>query len=641
MPSRLRRRLAIALAVLAILYAGALLLSSTSPVERELRSRIEAALRARLGDDVSLGDRVRVDPLFRVSFGPLALRVRGGDPPVVRVERALVRASFPALLRGRLEPASLLLGDVRVTPGPDGRDLRELVTRLRAPRAFPTGDVPVPAPGGSTRDLPKLKLRGVVVALPLGGGVVAVGPLDADVVASRGAGGPRVRAVLTLRSGGRAVLAAERGEAGWRARLRVAGVVPAALPPPLRGGAAAGLAEGSLSLEVEAEAPADLSRAIARTRVDVDGLVLSGERIAPQPLGPLRVSASGTLEWDGAARRIALRDGTATLLRTVASVSGELALGPPATFSATLGVERLDYGALVAALPAALAVPPSAPRPAGTLDARLELSGPLLAPAEWTIAAALELGRMREAARRAGRAPMAEPFLHHPPLDAGGQGPEIRVGPANPDFVPIAELPEHVLRAVTTAEDGGFFGHAGFDFEELRNAFAEGAEKGRVVRGGSTISQQLAKNLFLGPERTLARKVREAIVTVGLEASLPKRRLLEVYLNVAEWGPRLWGIGPAARHWFGKDARALTPKESVFLASVIPNPVRYHAMFERGAPTESWEERVRDLLFKMAEQGTLTDEQLADALAEPVVFASAVSAGAAPDAPTKTSAAAP
>ena len=178
-----------------------------------------------------------------------------------------------------------------------------------------------------------------------------------------------------------------------------------------------------------------------------------------------------------------------------------------------------------------------------------------------------------------------------------------------------------MLRAVTTSEDAGFFGHDGFDFDELRNALAEGAEAGRVVRGGSTITQQLAKNLFLSPERTLARKAREAIVAVGLEAELPKRRLLEIYLNVAEWGPGLWGIGPAARHWFGKDARELSPKEAAFLASIIPSPIRYHAMYARGFASEAWEAHVNDLLFRMTEQGALTEDELVEGLAAPIFFA--------------------
>jgi len=616
-----RRRLVTALAVVAFLYGAAQLVASTDAVERRLRARIDAALRARLGDELSLGAYVGVDLLFRVTFGPIDVPVQRGGPPVVSVARATARASLPALLRGRIEPASILLGDVRVAPGPDGRDLRAIAARveaMRAARAFGADG----AQGGA-RDLPKLKLRGLLVELPLHGATIALGPVDANVIVHRGAEGPRLDADVILRSGGRAALMAERGSSGWRARLRVAGLGPGALPPGMRGGAAR-LAEGSLSVDAEAEAPADLSRAVAQVRAEIEGLVLAGERIGPQPVGPLSASAAGTLEWDRAARRVTLRDGAATLLKSLAaSVSGELALGPRATFSVALRADRLDYSALLAALPPALAVPPGAPRPSGTLDGRLEVGGPLLAPAEWTLSAALELGRIRDAARHGGRTSLAEPFLHRPPLDAGGRGRELVVGPANPNFVPIGELPEHVIRAVTTAEDGGFFGHAGFDFDELRNAFAQGAEKGRVVRGGSTISQQLAKNLFLGPERTFARKVREAVVTVGLEASLPKRRLMEIYLNVAEWGPGLWGIGPAARHWFGKDARALTPKEAAFLASVIPNPVRYHAMFERGATTEGWDERVRGLLFKMAQQGSLSDAELAGALVEPVVFASA------------------
>ena len=201
-----------------------------------------------------------------------------------------------------------------------------------------------------------------------------------------------------------------------------------------------------------------------------------------------------------------------------------------------------------------------------------------------------------------------------------GPPPSLLIGPRSPDFVAISDLPPHVVRAVTASEDAGFYGHEGFDFEELRNAVAQGAEQGRLVRGGSTITQQLAKNLYLSREKTFVRKVREAVVTVALEASVPKQRLLEIYLNVAEWGPRIWGIGPAARHWFGKDARDLTPKEAAFLASIIPGPIRYHAMYDRGFPTDRWEAHVNDLLFKMEEQGALSEDQLVEGLRAPLFF---------------------
>jgi penicillin-binding protein 1A len=203
---------------------------------------------------------------------------------------------------------------------------------------------------------------------------------------------------------------------------------------------------------------------------------------------------------------------------------------------------------------------------------------------------------------------------------AGGPPRSFVVGPENPDFVPLDELPRYVVRAVTTCEDAGFYAHSGFDFEELRNAAVEGAQAGKVVRGGSTISQQLAKNLYLTRQKTLARKLREALLTVALESTVPKQRLMEIYLNVAEWGPGVWGIGPAARHWFGKDARALTPREAAFLATVIPNPVRYHYMWSRGWLSEHWQERLDGLLRAMNSQGNLTEDELSAALAQPLTF---------------------
>jgi penicillin-binding protein 1A len=171
-----------------------------------------------------------------------------------------------------------------------------------------------------------------------------------------------------------------------------------------------------------------------------------------------------------------------------------------------------------------------------------------------------------------------------------------------------------MVRAVTASEDGGFFGHRGFDFREIANAVVE---PGRV-RGASTISQQLSKNLFLSPERTLARKVREALGTVALEANLSKARLLEIYLNIAEWGPGVYGLGEAARFWFGKDARDLTPRESAFLATVIPSPRRFHARLHRSGITPWWNARIDDVLRKMRIQNQLSDEQLASALLEPL-----------------------
>jgi hypothetical protein len=302
------------------------------------------------------------------------------------------------------------------------------------------------------------------------------------------------------------------------------------------------------------------------------------------------------------------------------AISGQARLGAGVPFALSVRADDVDFAAAVAALPPALGLPPEAPHPGGTLDARIDLAGPLVAPAAWSVDAALDLSRVREEARRRPPVALRAPFVHRPEVERG-QPPALVIGPHSPDFVPIAELPPHVIRAVTASEDAGFYGHEGFDFEELRNAVAQGAEQGRLVRGGSTITQQLAKNLYLSREKTFVRKVREAVVTVALEASVPKQRLLEIYLNVAEWGPRIWGIGPAARHWFGVEARDLTPRQAAFLAVIIPNPVRFHRQWSRGAPTEGWDQRVDALLLKLGAQGVLDEEALRNALAERLAFA--------------------
>ncbi len=452
--------------------------------------------------------------------------------------------------------------------------------------------------------------------MPLRGHEIEIGPLAGVMTRRTSEGDELLEADLHLPGDGRISLEARRGAAGMRARLHADGIGPAAIPAEL---VPISIAEGALSFDVRAEGPNDLSRLAAHGRLTLDRVVSKDERLSPDPVGPLFLEAAGDLDLDVASRRVSLRSAGIRLQRAVTiAVEGEARLVPRVPFALALHTDGTDFGAAMAALPAALAPPPDVPRPAGPLSFRLDVAGPLAAPAEWTLEATLDLGLLRESARRGSPPGLRGAFTYRP---EGENGPSVVVGPSNPDFVPLAELPEHLVRAVTTSEDAGFFGHSGFDFDEIRNALAQAQEAGRWVRGGSTITQQLAKNLFLSREKTLARKIREAFSTIALEATVPKPRLLEIYLNVAEWGPGIHGIGRAARHWFGKDARALTPKEAAFLASVIPNPVRYHVMFAKGEVPNFWEERVEGILFKMTEQGVLTGDQLLQALEEPIVFA--------------------
>ena len=140
----------------------------------------------------------------------------------------------------------------------------------------------------------------------------------------------------------------------------------------------------------------------------------------------------------------------------------------------------------------------------------------------------------------------------------------------------------HLKRAIIVAEDAKFVEHEGFDWEGIQRAMDKNLRRGKLVAGGSTITQQLAKNLFLSGERSLLRKGQEAILAAMLEAAMDKRRIFEIYLNVVEWGENVFGAEAAARHYFGVDAASLGPEQAARLAAMLPRP-RYYDR-NRGSP---------------------------------------------------------
>jgi monofunctional biosynthetic peptidoglycan transglycosylase len=142
-------------------------------------------------------------------------------------------------------------------------------------------------------------------------------------------------------------------------------------------------------------------------------------------------------------------------------------------------------------------------------------------------------------------------------------------------WVPYGRISTTLKQAVIAAEDGNFLSHHGFDWQALREAYDRNRRQGELIRGGSTISQQLAKNLFLSPRRSLLRKAQEAVITAMLELLLDKRRILELYLNVIEWGDGIYGAEAASRHYYGIPAADLDQYRAATLAAMIPSPVYY------------------------------------------------------------------
>jgi monofunctional biosynthetic peptidoglycan transglycosylase len=149
------------------------------------------------------------------------------------------------------------------------------------------------------------------------------------------------------------------------------------------------------------------------------------------------------------------------------------------------------------------------------------------------------------------------------------------------EWVPYNRISPNLKRAVIAAEDAKFLDHEGFDWEAIQKAMQKNEERGKVVAGASTITQQLSKNLFLSGSRSWLRKGQEAAITWMMERTLSKRRILEIYLNVAEWGEGVFGAEAAARYHFGVPAAALSPEQSSYLAAILPAPRRY----ERGRQT--------------------------------------------------------
>ena len=143
-------------------------------------------------------------------------------------------------------------------------------------------------------------------------------------------------------------------------------------------------------------------------------------------------------------------------------------------------------------------------------------------------------------------------------------------------WTPYAAISPHLKRAVLVAEDIRFFSHHGFEPAELRDAVERALEAYEIPRGASTITQQLAKNLWLSPSRNPVRKMKEGVLTWQLERALSKRRILELYLNVAEFGPGVYGAEAASRRYFSKPARDLTEEEAAQLAAALPSPGRWH-----------------------------------------------------------------
>ncbi|MBT0664155.1 transglycosylase domain-containing protein [Geobacter pelophilus] len=194
----------------------------------------------------------------------------------------------------------------------------------------------------------------------------------------------------------------------------------------------------------------------------------------------------------------------------------------------------------------------------------------------------------------------------------GKQHPFI-VGPANPHWTPASRIPSEMEWAVIVSEDANFYQHEGIDVKAIKNAIKYDLEKKRFARGASTITQQTAKNLFLSREKTVTRKIEEFYLAKRMEQELTKERILELYLNIIELGPMVYGIDHGARYYFNKPASALTPRECSFLAAMLPGPQKVYNPYRH---LDRVLKRSDTILRQLRQSGVLSEAEYRMALAE-------------------------
>lgn len=202
--------------------------------------------------------------------------------------------------------------------------------------------------------------------------------------------------------------------------------------------------------------------------------------------------------------------------------------------------------------------------------------------------------------RLAAHNPGQTAFMSYAVEQAGLKGRNLEI---TQKWVPLNRISPYLVRAVLIGEDDKFYTHEGFDFDAMQKAIEKDIKAGKLKAGGSTISQQLAKNLYLSPSKNPARKIIEAVITWRIERALTKKRILEIYLNVIEWGDGIYGAEAAARRYYGKSAYALSAPEAARLAAVIPNPRRYNPIGQ----SKYVDNRARIILGVMQRRGIVEE----------------------------------
>jgi Transglycosylase len=380
-----------------------------------------------------------------------------------------------------------------------------------------------------------------------------------------------------------------------------------------------GVADGRLDLRVSADA--------LHFHVDMGARGARLEALAnsagDEP--PLGEPTDVTMRFDGAWRR---DSGTVEIPEVHAALAGAALSGSVTardldtdpSVDIALGVQHLDFAQLLAAsgleVPESLMIVPGDARDLGSATIDVHIRGRLADPASLVVSQKIDFKPPHQIPPAIAR--LRGDFVFTPQDGSGAHRP-IDVAPASPYFIALRDVPPLFVRTLLLAEDAGFYGHRGIDLRELPAALLTNWSRGGAARGASTISQQLAKNLFLSRDKQIGRKLQELAITFLLESALGKDRILEIYLNIIEWGPDLRGLRSAARSYFGREPQALTPAEIAFLVAIIPGPIKYQSSFAHGTPGAGLRSLIDELLAKLRSVDAISEQEYRQALDQTIV----------------------
>lgn len=375
-----------------------------------------------------------------------------------------------------------------------------------------------------------------------------------------------------------------------------------------------------LSAETQVKILADGTRASLTSRGEVSAVTWSQRRVAREPLLDLGFSwaVGGNVMLDGSSVELETAEFGLGAVRVSGRGRFEQGAGRLGV-DAQLSVSKASCQSMFDSLPVALVPLLQGMHFRGNFSwqAGLKLDTDHLGDSKvsWRMQNGCTIDRIAPAV---DPEQFKQPFVHTV-LDADGEPLQVHSGPGTPDWVPFDQISRFLEAAVLTTEDGGFWNHKGFDHGAIEGSIKSNLEAGKFVRGASTISMQLAKNLYLSRDKLLSRKIQEALLTMLLEQELRKDEILELYFNVIELGPNVYGIGPAARYYFNSTAAELSASQAFYLASILPSPRAQH--FEPdGTLTPVWRDTVQRLLTIAEQRHRITHAELEEALAQEVQF---------------------